>query len=99
MSDIGSWIPETTLDLRNLLGTETYIARIILHQVQQQGGCFVLTLVREGTNCCDRLRKQPESSTPVYQRRRESGERLGASRASHAGLPAQHIGASHLDYM
>ena len=60
MSDIGSWIPETTLDLRNLLGTETYIARIILHQIQQQGGCFVLTLVREGTNCCDRLRKQPD---------------------------------------
>lgn len=93
MSDIGSWIPDTTLDLRNLLATETHIARIILDQIQQQRGCFVLALVREGTNCCDRLCKQPGHQG---QFKAGSGERLDASHASHASLPARHIDALSL---
>ena len=59
LSDGGAWIPETTLDLRNLVETQAYTVRIILDQVQQQLGCFVLALARQGPNCSDRLREQP----------------------------------------
>ena len=98
MSDIGSWIPDTTLDLRNLLATETHIARIILDQIQQQRGCFVLALVREGTNCCDRLCKQPGHQGQFIKRRRDPASAwtpaMPATRACRRGTSTP----SHLDY-
>ena len=98
MSDIRSWIPETTLDLRNLLATETHIAWIILDQIQQQRGCFVLTLVREGTNCCDRLRKQPDHQGQFIKEggnlASASAPAMPATRACRRGTSAP----SHLDY-
>ena len=55
MGNMGAWFSETALDLDSLLGDEVHAPGIILNQVQQQRGCFVLAPVRERPDRGDRL--------------------------------------------
>ena len=58
MGNVGARFPETTLDLGSLLSTQAHTSRIILNQIHQQPGCFVLTPVRERPYRGDRLFQQ-----------------------------------------